>query len=729
MLLDARAIGSAGGGSGAPVGATYITQIPDVTLTNEQALSLLATGILKSATATGVVSIAIAGTDYQAADAFLTSIGLLGTAADKMIYTTAVDTAAETDLSAFARTFLDDATQLAVQTTLGLVPGTNVQTFDAFLTSIATLGTAADRMIYTTGVDTAAETGLSAFSRSFLDDASEAAFKATVNLEIGVDVQAWDADLDTISGLAKTDGNFIVGDGVAWVVESGATARASLGLGTIATQNANNVSVTGGSITGITDLDVADGGTGQSTAQAAINALTNVAAATNEWVLTKDAGTGDATFKAAAGGSSLPVADTQTIVMGSVDNTKLLRFEVDGFTAGATRVMTPPNQDAIIAGLNVIETFTALQTFTGDLQSNRGLGTDSFIAGGGGNATMTGASNIILGSAAGGALTSGFDNILMGVNAGASLTTGRGNFGLGKQALSTGTTQTDCVAIGGFALGIAVGNDTIGIGTRAGYNSWESSVCIGTDAGNLTTAHQTRLIAIGPFAFNAATACNSSIAIGYSAGQNNARSNVLIIANSNTVNPLIYGEFDTGLVRVNGSDSTTSTVVDTLYINRLSTGTPAAGFGVGVVGQLESSTTESQNAGRLIWEWTTATHASRKALSKWTVYDTAEREAIRIEASGSAAMLGFLGAVAIARPAAYTQTYATATRTFSAYTSDPESGAYTGIDNLQVGNVYATVADLNQLRVAYETLRVFAENVGQLVNSLIDDGQSYGLLA
>ena len=38
-----------------------------------------------------------------------------------------------------------------------------------------------------------------------------------------------------------------------------------LGLGTISTQNANNVAITGGTITGITDLAVADGGTGVST--------------------------------------------------------------------------------------------------------------------------------------------------------------------------------------------------------------------------------------------------------------------------------------------------------------------------------------------------------------------------------------------------------------------------------------------------------------------------------
>ena len=38
--------------------------------------------------------------------------------------------------------------------------------------------------------------------------------------------------LDTLAGLAVTDGNFVVGDGAAWVVESGNTARTSLGLGT-----------------------------------------------------------------------------------------------------------------------------------------------------------------------------------------------------------------------------------------------------------------------------------------------------------------------------------------------------------------------------------------------------------------------------------------------------------------------------------------------------------------
>jgi hypothetical protein len=60
--------------------------------------------------------------------------------------------------------------------------------------------------------------------------------------------------------------------------------------------------------------------------------------------------TGAARAGGGGGGASLPVADTTAIVKGSADDTKLLRFEVDGFTTGTTRVLTPPNRDATLFG-------------------------------------------------------------------------------------------------------------------------------------------------------------------------------------------------------------------------------------------------------------------------------------------------------------------------------------------------------------------------------------------
>ena len=51
-------------------------------------------------------------------------------------------------------------------------------------------------------------------------------------------------------------------------------------------------------------ITIANGGTGQTTRQEAIDALTDVSNATNEYVLTKDTTTGNAIFKEAQGGSS-----------------------------------------------------------------------------------------------------------------------------------------------------------------------------------------------------------------------------------------------------------------------------------------------------------------------------------------------------------------------------------------------------------------------------------------
>lgn len=78
---------TSGGGGGAPVGATYITQTPNGTLTSEQALSALTTGLLKVTTSTGVLSTAVAAdvpdlsATYSpiAGNASLVTVGTIGT--------------------------------------------------------------------------------------------------------------------------------------------------------------------------------------------------------------------------------------------------------------------------------------------------------------------------------------------------------------------------------------------------------------------------------------------------------------------------------------------------------------------------------------------------------------------------------------------------------------------------------------------------------------------------
>jgi hypothetical protein len=163
--------------------------------------------------------------------------------------------------------FVDGVTS-AIQTQLDAK-----QPLDAELTALAGLTSAADKVPYFTGSGTAAVADFSAFGRTLVDDANASAARTTLGVVIGTDVQAFDAQLTDVAGLTPTDNNFIVGNGTNFVTESGATARTSLGLGSIATQDASNVTVTGGSITGITDLAIADGGTGASTANTALNNL------------------------------------------------------------------------------------------------------------------------------------------------------------------------------------------------------------------------------------------------------------------------------------------------------------------------------------------------------------------------------------------------------------------------------------------------------------------------
>lgn len=108
------------------------------------------------------------------------------------------------------------------------------------------------------------------------------------------------------------------------------------------------------------------------------------------------------------------------------------------------------------------------------------------------------------------------------------------------------------------------------------------------------------------------------------------------------------------LIHATLTDATTNAVVNafTLGKNVTGAGVGANGLGVGQLFTLETSTTVDTSAARIRAYAVDATHATRKFGMVLSAYDTAERDAITIAASGTAAQLGFLGAAAVAQQAA-----------------------------------------------------------------------------
>jgi hypothetical protein len=189
-----------------------------------------------------------------------------------------------------------------------------------------------------------------------------------------------------------------------------------------------------------------------------------------------------------------------------------------GYNAGAAQT-TALNNTMIgrAAGQNV--TTGSGNVMIGSLAGSQ-MTTGSFgiMIGMNAGGTSNGDNTFAIGYNAGGSLTTGVLNTLMGVNSGQHLTTGGGNVTIGPNALGANVTGDNNVSLGFGSL-----QDNTGSGNTA----------IGTAAGTHNTG-------------------DYNVFIGYNAGFNITGNNKLVIDNQSRANPMIYGEFDNLLFRVNG---------------------------------------------------------------------------------------------------------------------------------------------------------------------------------
>jgi hypothetical protein len=272
--------------------------------------------------------------------------------------------------------------------------------------------------------------------------------------------------------------------------------------------------------------------------------------ATNTYVLQSDA-TGNATW---VNPTTLSITETDPQVSATTINyipkwngTTLTDGQIfDNGTRIGIGTNTPGDKVHVMGNLRIdggkIPFFnTGESVFIGE---NAGLNDDLtnnqnvFVGWEAGKANTTGNLNVFMGNAAGQANTTGVWNTAIGQYAMGNTTTGAYNTAVGRGSLSSNVGGSSNTAIGEGALQSATSaNQNTAVGSGALYNntSGNTNVAIGNAAGynNLTGG--------------------GNVFIGYGAGSFETGSSKLYIDNSNTTNPLLFGDFSTNLLRVNGT--------------------------------------------------------------------------------------------------------------------------------------------------------------------------------
>ncbi len=168
-------------------------------------------------------------------------------------------------------------------------------------------------------------------------------------------------------------------------------------------------------------------------------------------------------------------------------------------------------------------------------------------------------SNVCIGFESGYELTSAYLNVFVGAGAGKKTTWGESNVFIGTEAGTANITGGSNVHIGQGAGWKANASNNTFVGTLAGQNtsSGTSNTFLGLQAGNGNTGGSYN-VAIGNGAGFTNQTGSGNIFIGHYAGWSETGSNKLYIDNSNTTTPLLYGDFASNYLTINGDLNVTA---------------------------------------------------------------------------------------------------------------------------------------------------------------------------